>query len=190
MKNANPVFHAVADRRSRLLCVLAVAVAAAGLIACAREKAAAASPKSGAGGNKTIAERFPIKVGEHVVRMQLAVRPGEMQRGLMERRDLGRDEGMIFVYDRPQAMSFWMKNTPTALDIGFFNRAGILEEVYPLYPFDEKTVASRSNELQFALEMNQGWFRENNVKPGARLDLPAFSRALQERGFDPKRFGL
>lgn len=125
-----------------------------------------------------------------MVRMQLAVRPAEMQRGLMERRDLGRDDGMIFVYERPQQFQFWMRNTPTPLDIGFFNPEGRLEEIYPLHPFDEKTVTSRSSQLQFALEVNQGWYRENGVKPGAVLDLKALAAALKARGFEPRRFGL
>ena len=145
--------------------------------------AATSNPKTGA-------DYFPIKVGDRVARMQLAVRPGEMQRGLMERRDLGPDDGMIFVYEKPQQMSFWMHNTPTPLDIGFFGRSGALEEVYPLHPFDEKTVVSHSRELVFALEMNQGWFRENGVKPGAQLDLKALAAALTERGFEPTKFGL
>ncbi|MBI4624333.1 MAG: DUF192 domain-containing protein [Verrucomicrobia bacterium] len=133
---------------------------------------------------------FPIKIGDKVVRLQLAVRPEEMERGLMDRRDLGRDDGMIFIYEKSQRMQFWMRNTPTPLDIGFFDQGGKLEEIYPLYPFDERTVSSRSEELRFAVEMNQGWYRDNGVKPGAQLDLKALAAALKARGFEPKRYGL
>ena len=176
MKNANPV--------SRLFAAaLLVTLPAVLVSACAKEKAGAVAAKS-------VADFFPVKVGERVVRMQLAVRPAEMQRGLMERRDLGRDDGMIFIYDKPQRMSFWMRNTPTALDIGFFNPAGVLEEVYPMYPFDETSVSSRGTELMLALEMNQGWFKENGVKPGTKIDLKALAAALQARGFEPRKFGL
>ena len=87
-------------------------------------------------------------------------------------------------------MSFWMRNSPTPLDIGFFSPDGVLEEVYPLHPFDETTVASHGDRLQFALEMNQGWFRENGVKPGVQLDLKAVGAALKARGFDARKFGL
>lgn len=124
------------------------------------------------------------------MRMQLAVRPAEMQRGLMQRTDLGKDDGMIFVYDKPQQMHFWMRNTPTPLDIGFFDGKGVLQEVYPLYPYDEKTVSSRGTQLQYALEMNQGWYRANGIQPGAQLDLTALGAALKERGFDPRRYGI
>lgn len=139
---------------------------------------------------KTVAHFFPIRVGAKTVRMQLAVLPGEMQQGLMGRRDLGRDDGMLFVYARPQPVSFWMRNTPTPLDIGFFNAEGTLLEVYAMYPFDENSVRSRSQVVQFALEMNQGWYRENGVLPGAKVDVKALAAALKEREFEAARFGL
>lgn len=139
---------------------------------------------------KTVADWFEIKVGPKTVRMQLAVREPEMMRGLMERRDLGADEGMLFVYAKPQQMSFWMRNTPTPLDIGFFNRHGMLEEIYPLHPYDETPVRSRSTLMQFALEMNQGWYRANGVRPGMEMDMAALKRALKERGFEARDFGI
>ncbi|MBW7893556.1 MAG: DUF192 domain-containing protein [Opitutaceae bacterium] len=139
---------------------------------------------------KTVFDHFEIKVGERTVRMQLAVREPEMQRGLMERTDLQPDEGMLFVYVRPQRMSFWMRNTPLPLDIGFFDAAGELREIYPLHPFDEKPMASHGTQLQFALEVNQGWFKSNGVRPGMKLDLKAVSAALEARGFELRRFGL
>ena len=158
------------------------------LSACARDQTAAKAAVAAA--PKSVADYFPIQVGGKTVRMQLAVRDAEMQRGLMERRDLGRDDGMLFVYARPQPLQFWMRNTPTPLDIGFFDASGTLQEIYPLHPFDEKTVKSRGDALQFALEMNQGWYRENGVPPGAKLDLKALAEALKARGFDPKKFQL
>ena len=139
---------------------------------------------------KTVADFFPIKVGDRTVQMQLAVHSHEQMRGLMERRDLQRNQGMIFVYQRPQQMSFFMRNTPTPLDIGFFGPDGVLREIYAMYPFDERTVKSKSDQLQYALEMNQRWFGEEGVRPGAQLDLRALAAALKERGFRPAAFGL
>lgn len=133
---------------------------------------------------------FPIKVGDSVVRMQLAVSQTEQQRGLMQRRDLGADDGMLFPYRKPQAMSFWMHNTPTPLDIGFFDEQGVLVEIYPLQPFDETSVKSRSKQLKFALEMNQGWFAAHGVRPGAKLDLTAVAAALKARGAEARDYGL
>jgi uncharacterized protein len=209
LKNANLVLSADGSPRSalawwgfsRLRRAIAQSIAATVLTAllvvgpagCGKGATAAADrtgDRPADTGPKTVADFFPINVGDRTVRMQLAVHSNEMQRGLMGRRDLGRDDGMIFVYEKPQQMSFWMRNTPTPLDIGFFDSNGFLEEIYPLHPFDETTVASRSDRLQFALEMNQGWFQRSRVKPGAWLDLKALAAALKARGFDPRKFGL
>jgi len=145
---------------------------------------------TGAEAPKPASEYFAIAVGERTLRLQIAVSPNEMMRGLMERKSLKSDEGMIFVYPKPQVMSFWMRNTPLPLDIGFFDASGQLREHYPLHPFDETPVRSRSENLQFALEVNQGWFRENRVARGAMLDLKAVQAALKLRGFDPVKFGI
>jgi len=134
---------------------------------------------------KTVDDYFAIKVGGQTVQMELAVGMEEMQHGLMGRRDLKTDQGMIFVYDKPQQQSFWMRDTPTPLDVGFFDEAGVLAEVYPMYPFDETPVRSRSKELKYALEMNQGWFAAHGVRPGAKLDMRALAAALKARGFGP-----
>ncbi|MEO6005983.1 MAG: DUF192 domain-containing protein [Opitutus sp.] len=139
---------------------------------------------------KTVADFFEIRVGNKPVRMQLAVRQEEMERGLMERRDLGENDGMLFVYDRPQQMSFWMRNTPTPLDIGFFNASGVLEEIYPLHPYDETSVKSRGDQLMFALETNQGWYHRTGTKPGSKLDLTALAAALKARGFTADQLPL
>jgi len=140
--------------------------------------------------HKGIADRFDIHVGARIVHMQIAVTPAESQRGLMERRDLGPDDGMLFVFAKPQQMSFWMHDCPTPLDIGFFDDGGMLEEIYPLQPFNENSVRSRSTMLSLALEVNQGWFLASGVKPGAQIDLAAVAAALQARGFDPKNYGI
>lgn len=139
---------------------------------------------------KTVADYFPVRIGTRTVQLQFAVTNVEMQRGLMERRDLQPDQGMIFVYNRPQSLSFWMRNTPTPLDIGFFTADGELREIYALHPYDETAVGSRRRDLQFAVEMNQGWFKANDVKPGDKLDLAAIAAALKARGFPPRAFGL
>jgi len=142
------------------------------------------------GAAKPVSEFFVIPVGGKPVQMQLAVKPREMERGLMERRDLKADEGMLFVYPGTQQMSFWMRNTPTPLDIGFFTADGVLKEIYQMYAYDETPVASHSKELKFALEMNQGWFVKNEVKPGAKLDLKVLAEALRARGFEPWEYGV
>ncbi len=176
MKNANPVSWRLSWLPTLFLALL--------LGGCARSEPKVPSAP------KTAADYFTIKVDAHPVRMQLAILRAEMERGLMERREMSHDDGMLFIYLRPQRMSFWMRNTHLPLDIGFFNPAGELVEIYQLHPMDENPVSSHSDRLQFALEMNQGWFKANGVRPGAILDLKTLISAMKERDVDPDKFGL
>ncbi len=139
---------------------------------------------------KSVRDPFMVGVGGRPVSLQLAVLPGEQERGLMQRPDLGRDEGMLFVDPAPKRENFWMKNTPEALDVAYAGRDGVIAEIYPMYPFDLRAVPSRSDRMQMALEMRQGWFAANGVRPGAAIDLAAVAAALRARGFDPAKFGI
>lgn len=134
--------------------------------------------------------RYALKIGEKTASLQLAVNLREMQRGLMGRTDLGADDGMVFIYGEPQRMSFWMRNTPTPLDIGFFDARGVLKEVYQLYPYDETPVQSAGSELKYAVEMRQGWYRDNGVRTGARLDLAGLAAAVRRRGQNPNDMAI
>jgi uncharacterized membrane protein (UPF0127 family) len=133
---------------------------------------------------------FPLTVGDKVLRVQIVVTQDEQQRGLMGRRDLGPDDGMVFVYPMPQQMSFWMRNTPTPLDIGFFTPDGVLGEMQAMYPFDETPVRSAGSDYTLALEVNQGWFAKNQIKPGAKVNLSQLAEALRARGFRPERYSV
>ncbi len=160
-------------------CALALGV----LTSCGGKSEADAPPK-------TVNDFFSIKIGDQTVKMQIAALPAEQERGLMFRQALGRDEGMLFVFTRAQPMAFWMRNTLVPLDIGYIGTDGVLREIYPMYPRDERSVSSHARDLQFALEVNQGWFKEHGVKPGAQLDLKAVRDALKARGLDPHAAGL
>lgn len=137
-----------------------------------------------------IAAWFPLTVGEKVLRVQIVVTMEEQQRGLMGRTDLGADDGMVFVYPAPQQMSFWMSNTPTPLDIGFFTEDGVLGEVYPMYAFDKTTVKSVGQDYTLALEVNQGWFSKHGLKPGVKINQAQVAAALRARGFRPQRYSI
>lgn len=133
---------------------------------------------------------FPLKIGDHPIRVQVALTDWERTHGLMGRQELDAIHGMLFVFERPDVRSFWMKNTPIALDLGYFSPEGVLLEVHPLFPHRLDAVTSRSDQVQFALEMPQGWFAERGIAPGARLDLAAVRQAITERGYNPRRYGI
>jgi uncharacterized membrane protein (UPF0127 family) len=176
VKIANPVSSWVAT--AAVLLALGLGTSGCG-------KAPEASPVL-----KTAWDPFKVDLGGHPVSLLVAILPAEQERGLMQRPDLGRDEGMIFVYTQPQKQNFWMRNTPEPLDIAYLGPDGAIDEIYHMLPLDERGTASRSDRIQFAVEMPLGWYERNGVRPGARVDMKALSDAVRARGFDPPRFGL
>tara|TARA_B100001248_G_scaffold201492_1_gene155719 strand:+ start:1884 stop:2231 length:348 start_codon:yes stop_codon:yes gene_type:complete len=105
----------------------------------------------------------------------------EHEKGLMHRKELGLDEGMLFIFKRPKRQSFWMKNSGIPLDIGFFEQDGTLVEIKKMHPYDERIVYSKSRKVQYALEVNQGWFRNSSVGVGDVLDLRSVDTAVEAR---------
>ena len=126
---------------------------------------------------------FPISIGGHELQLQLALSPSEKKKGLMHRDSLAKDHGMLFLFDYPDQVSFWMRNTRIPLDIAYFDASGRLKEVHPLYPFDETSVMSRCREILIAIETNQEWFAQKSIRAGALIDMAALNAALSRRNY-------
>ena len=90
--------------------------------------------------------------------------------GLMFRESLDVNSGMLFIFDDVQKQSFHMTETKIPLDIAFIREDGIIESIKELEPFDESPVYSEG-EVLCALEVNRGWFAENNVEVGDEIDI-------------------
>jgi uncharacterized membrane protein (UPF0127 family) len=117
-----------------------------------------------------------IKVGGHPVDAEVAATPPERQLGLMYRFNLPSDRGMLFVFPRPEPLSFWMRNTFVPLSIAFIDADGRILNIEDMAPRDETGVPSRGAAL-YALEMRKGWFADRGVVAGARVTgLPPASR--------------
>ena len=116
-----------------------------------------------------------IRVGGKNVRVEIARSADEQARGLMFRRSLGRNEGMIFVYGEPRIMSFWMKNTRIPLDIAFIDGKGRIIQIESMDPFDTISRHVSRAPATYALEMNRGWFARNGVKVGDRVEVETIS---------------
>ncbi len=133
---------------------------------------------------------FPLKVGERNIAVQFALTPQEQARGLMHRKSMEPNDGMLFVFPKANQRSFWMRNTRIALDIAYIQPDGVIAEIHPMQPFDESGVPSVSTNIQFALEMNQDWFSVKSVNPGDKIDLAQVRDAMKQRGFDPADYGM
>ena len=87
--------------------------------------------------------------------------------GLMDRKSLGKNQGMLFVFTRAQPLSFWMQNTYVPLDIAFIHN-GKIEQIETMNALSTRSVSS-NNHCRYALEVNQGWFKEHGIKVGTRI---------------------
>ncbi len=113
-------------------------------------------------------ETLSLVVGEHEVTAEVADEPLERQQGLMYRKGLPRDGGMLFVYSTPAPRSFWMENTQIPLSIAYIRVDGTIATIKDMVPFDRTSVPSDAVVL-YALEMTQGWFEEHEVGPGTKV---------------------
>jgi uncharacterized membrane protein (UPF0127 family) len=105
-----------------------------------------------------------------VIKTEIAVSDEERSQGLMYRKKLPDGEGMLFVYDKDQVMSFWMKNTNIPLSIAFIAYDGKIIEIKDMYPHDETSVLS-SRSVRYALEVPQGWFLRAGIIPGDVINM-------------------
>ena len=90
--------------------------------------------------------------------------------GLMFRESLDTNSGMLFIFDEVSQQSFHMRETKIPLDIAFIREDGIIESIKQLEPNDETAVES-DGDILCALEVNRGWFAENNVEVGDEIDI-------------------
>jgi hypothetical protein len=90
----------------------------------------------------------------------------EEQTGMMFRTNMAENAGMIFILPNQQQASFWMKNCPLPLSCGYIDLEGNLLEIHDLKPYDETPVVAASNNVEFVLEVNQGWFARHHIEPG------------------------
>jgi uncharacterized membrane protein (UPF0127 family) len=111
--------------------------------------------------------------GTITIQAEIARSAEEKQRGLMYRKSLADGWGMLFVFDRDQIMSFWMKNTLIPLSIAYIKSDGSILEIRDMRPLDENPIRS-SRGVRYALETPQGWFERAGVSAGDRLLLDGF----------------
>ncbi len=112
------------------------------------------------------------RVDGAAIQVAIAATEEVRRRGLMQRRYLGQNEGMLFVYPEQKLLKLWMLNTPLALDAGFLDRDGILVGHLSMQPDGGMHTYTSPAPAMYALEMNQGWFKRTGIKLGARLALP------------------
>ena len=104
---------------------------------------------------------------------EIALTKAQQAQGLMYRKELKDGDAMLFVFERDEILSFWMKNTYVPLSIAYIAQDGRILEIYDMEPKNESAVRSRRS-ARYALEVPQGWFSRAGIVPGDRLDIQGF----------------
>lgn len=112
---------------------------------------------------------FPLRIKGHLLRVEVAATESDRRLGLMHRRNLGDDHGMVFTYDDPGPQAMWMKNTLIPLSVAFVGRDGRILNIEDMQPLTEDAHASRG-EAAWSIEANLGWFRKRGIRPGDRVE--------------------
>jgi uncharacterized membrane protein (UPF0127 family) len=92
----------------------------------------------------------------------------QRQRGFMFRKEVKDGEGMLFIFERDQILSFWMKDTLVPLSVAYISRDGEILEIRDLEPGNLRPVES-SRSCRYALEVPKGWFGRAGLGPGDRV---------------------
>ena len=95
----------------------------------------------------------------------------ERETGLMFRKSMPADHGMLFVFDEDRILSFWMKNTHIPLDIAFIDSDGVIRDIYSMMPLDTSVIYTSSTRVRYALEVNSGWFSAKGISVGSKTGL-------------------
>jgi uncharacterized protein len=108
-------------------------------------------------------------LGTNVMMTEMALKPIEMQTGMMFRTNMAENEGMLFVFPQPYRASFWMKNTILPLSAAYIDSEGVVQEIHDLQPGNTNSVQASTETIQYVLETPQGWFQRHNVGVGTAV---------------------
>ena len=113
--------------------------------------------------------RVQLVIGGARLWVEVAEDEAARSQGLMYRRQMPEDEGMLFVFEYPQPLSFWMKNTYLPLDIAFVARDGSILNILRMKPLDEDPRYLSQGPALYAIEANAGWFQSQGIKAGDKV---------------------
>lgn len=119
--------------------------------------------------------RTELVAGMHVIQAQVAATPEQRSVGLMWRQEMPANEGMLFVFERPETQCFWMKNTLLPLTAAFVDDDGQIVNLADMKPQSTDSHCSQKP-VRFVLEMHQGWFAKRGLQAGSRLRGKPFTQ--------------
>lgn len=135
-----------------------------------------APPAWSQGAPQTDLPRVTLEAGMFRIDTQVAMTPEQRGIGLMFRKDMPQQEGMIFAFEQAAVQCFWMKNTLLPLTAAFVADDGTIVNLVDMKPQTTDSHCS-AKPVRYVLEMNQGWFAKKGIKAGFKLGGKAFEIA-------------
>ena len=112
----------------------------------------------------------PISLEKILPNIEVVSKFQDRQKGLMYKKAIPEDYGMFFIWNTKKVQCMWMKNTYIALSVAYMDGSGKIINIYDMVPLSKISVCSDRPAL-YALEVNRGWYKRNNIKVGDILDL-------------------
>jgi uncharacterized protein len=119
--------------------------------------------------------RVTLSAGMHQIQAQVAANPEQRAIGLMHRKDMPANEGMLFIFEQAATQCFWMKNTLLPLTAAFLADDGTVVNLADMQPQSLQSHCS-TQPVRYVLEMHQGWFAKRGVAAGFKLVGGPFAR--------------
>lgn len=121
-------------------------------------------------------DKQKIKIGSKIIQVEIAKTPDQHQYGLMNRNSLRENDGMLFIFENEQTLSFWMKNTFIDLSIAYIDKNKQIVDIQEMKATNQMMVGDlpsypSAKPALFALEMNKGWFKKNKIKVGQKFSF-------------------
>ena len=110
-----------------------------------------------------------LTAGFHRIEAEVAANDQNRQVGLMNRKAMPPQHGMLFVFNHENTHCMWMRNTLLPLSVAFMDAGGTIINIEDMQPQTEENHCAR-RPARFALEMNLGWFAQRGIKPGMKLN--------------------
>jgi len=110
-----------------------------------------------------------LSVNGHKLTAEVAHTGPTRSQGLMHRRMLPENRGMLFVFDNVAIHAMWMMNTYIPLSVAFLDERGVIINIEDMKPHTQDTHPA-AKPARYALEVNQGWFGKHGIKPGAKIE--------------------
>ena len=112
--------------------------------------------------------RMELSVGFHRIEAEVAANQENRALGLMHRKSMGSNQGMLFVFPVAARHCMWMRNTLIPLAVAFLDDEGRIINVEEMKPQTENNHCAAAP-ARFALEMNKGWFAAKGIQNGMRI---------------------